>query len=66
MNRKFKRSFCNIINVFIVTFDQFKASLLHKSINFYNSYSKKIYNNNNNTRRLNGVVYNVTKALYFR
>ncbi len=28
--------FCNIINVFIITFDQFKASLLNKSINFYN------------------------------
>ncbi len=28
--------FCNIINVFIITFDQFKASLLNKSINSYN------------------------------
>ncbi len=28
--------FCNIINVFIIIFDQFKASLLNKSINFYN------------------------------
>ncbi len=27
--------FCNIINVFIVTFDQFKPSLI-KSINLYN------------------------------
>ncbi len=26
--------FCNIINVFIITFDQFTASLLNKSINF--------------------------------
>ncbi len=25
--------FCNIINVFTVTFDQFKVSLLNKSIN---------------------------------
>ncbi len=32
--------FCNIINVFIITFDQFKASLLNKSINFYNLFSK--------------------------
>ncbi len=32
--------FCNIINVFIVTFDQFKASLLNKSINFYNKKKK--------------------------
>ncbi len=36
------------INVFIITFDQFKASLLNKSINFYNFSSppnkrKKIY-----------------------
>ncbi len=34
MNRKFKRTFeietvCNIINVFIVTFDQFNASLIN-------------------------------------
>ncbi len=46
MNRKFRTTasiwniniinFCNIINVFIITFDQFKASLLNKSINFYN------------------------------
>ncbi len=28
--------FCNIINVFIIIFDQFKASLLNKSIHFYN------------------------------
>ncbi len=28
--------FCNIINVFIINFDQFKASLLNNSINFYN------------------------------
>ncbi len=28
-------SFCNIINVGIVTFDQFKASLLNKTINSY-------------------------------
>ncbi len=47
---------CNIINVFIITFDQFKASLLNKSINLYN-------NNNNYTdyKLLNGIVYNVTK-----
>ncbi len=29
------------MNVFIVTFDQFKASLLNKSINFYNLFSPK-------------------------
>ncbi len=33
--------FCNIINVFIITFDQFKASLLNKSINSYNFFFKK-------------------------
>ncbi len=33
--------FCNIINVFIIIFDQFKASLLNKSINFYNLFPKK-------------------------
>ncbi len=41
MNRKFRRTafiwnihFCNIINVFIITF-KFNASLLNKSISFY-------------------------------
>ncbi len=29
-----KNIFCNIINVFTVTFDQFNVSLLNKSINF--------------------------------
>ncbi len=44
MNRKFRRTafiwnrnLCNIRNVYIITFDQFKASLLNKSINFYHS-----------------------------
>ncbi len=48
MNRKFKEQhlfeteiFCNIINVFIINFDQFKAFLLNKSINFYNFFPKK-------------------------
>ncbi len=27
--------FCNIINVFTVTFDQFNASLLNKMIDFF-------------------------------
>ncbi len=48
--------FCNIINVFIITFDQFEASLLNKSINFYTLFSK--YN------AFEG--YNVTNAFYFR
>ncbi len=48
--------FCNIINVFIFTFDQFKPSLLNKSSNFQNIESKL----------LNGIVYNVTKSFYFR
>ncbi len=30
----FSGYFCNIINVFTVTFDQFNASLINKSINF--------------------------------
>ncbi len=37
MNRKFKRTlfeiFCNVINVFIVIFDQFNVFLLNNSIN---------------------------------
>ncbi len=32
--------FCNIINVFIITFDQFKPSLLNTIINFYHLFSK--------------------------
>jgi len=42
MNRKFKRTafieielFCNIINVYTVTFDKLNASLLKKCINFH-------------------------------
>jgi len=38
MNRNFKYSiyniFTNIVNVFTVTFDQFNASLLNKTISF--------------------------------
>ncbi len=43
----FSAIFCNILNVFIITFDQFKASLLNKSINFYNFFSKKTKTNYN-------------------
>ncbi len=34
--------FCNIITfyVFIITFDQFKASLLNKSMNLYNFFPR--------------------------
>ncbi len=31
---------CNIINVYIITFDQFKPPLLNKSINLYHFLSK--------------------------
>ncbi len=34
------KNFSDIINVFIITFDQFKASLLNKSINFYNFFTQ--------------------------
>ncbi len=43
--------FCNIINVFTVTFDQFNASLLNKSFNFFT----KI--NLTEPKPLNGSVY---------
>ncbi len=50
MNRKFSEqclfkieTFCNIINVFTVTFDQFDASLLNKSIIAANQHIKMIY-----------------------
>ncbi len=49
--------FCNIINVFIITFDQFKASLLNKNINFYNFSPPP---------KKNIILTNVTKAFYFR
>ncbi len=35
--------FCNIINVFIITFIKFKASLLNKSINCYMFFSWKVF-----------------------
>ncbi len=70
MNRKFKEQhlfeteiFCNIINVFIINFDQFKAFLLNKSINFYNFLKKKNYTD---SKLLNGILYNVTNHFYFR
>ncbi len=34
--------FSDIMNVFIITFDQFKAFLQNKSINFYNFYTKNM------------------------
>ncbi len=46
--------FCNIINVFIIIFDQFKASLLNKSINFYNFFPKKQNKNYTDSNLLNG------------
>ncbi len=33
-------NFCNIINVFTVTFDQYKSSLVNKSINFFKKCNK--------------------------
>ncbi len=51
-----KNKSCNIVNVFIITFDQFNTSLLNKSINFYKN---KMYTD---SKLLNGIVYNVTKA----
>ncbi len=46
--------FCNIINVFIIIFDRFKASLLNKSINFYNFFPKKQNKNDTDSNLLNG------------
>ncbi len=46
------------MHVFIITFDQFKASLLNKSINFYTSLPKKEYNYTD--------FYSVTVAFYSR
>ncbi len=47
MNRKFKRTVffeieivCNIVNVFTITFNQLNASLLNKSINFFQEEKK--------------------------
>ncbi len=61
MNAKFRRTseieiFCNIINVFIITFDRFNASLLNKSTNFYNPPPRYT-----ESKPLNGIVYNVTQ-----
>ncbi len=41
------------MNVFIIIFDQFKASLLNKSINFYNFFPKK-QKNYTDSKLLNG------------
>ncbi len=48
MHRKSKRSafleieiFCNIINVFTITVDEFNASFLNKSIAFFKKKKKK-------------------------
>ncbi len=41
--------FCNIINVCIITFDQFKPFLLNKSIHFYDFLKKKINKSNNSS-----------------
>ncbi len=46
--------FCNIINDFNIIFDQFKASLLNKSINFYNFFPKKQNKNYTDSNLLNG------------
>ncbi len=35
------KSFCNIINVFIIIFDKIKASLLNKSIDLYYFFPQK-------------------------
>ncbi len=50
----------------IIIFDEFKASLLNKNINFYNPPPKKQTNKKNKYIYMNGIVYNVTKAFYFR
>ncbi len=55
--------FCDIINVFIITFDQFKAFLQNKSINFYNFFPPQNYTD---SKLSNGIVYKGTKAFYFR
>jgi len=35
------KHFCNMLNIFTVTFDQFDASLLNKSIHLFPSKNKK-------------------------
>ncbi len=52
MNGKFKWKFCNIINVFTVTSDQFNASLVHNSINLF----KKIFLTPNDEGELHAEV----------
>jgi len=55
-------SFCNIINAFTVSFDQFNASLLNKSIHFFQkTKNKKTFLL---TPNFWTVVY-VTNAFYF-
>ncbi len=54
------------MKVFISIFDQFKASLLNKSINFYNPPPQKKKKKIADSKLLNGIVYNVTKAFLFQ
>ncbi len=66
MNRQFlseREIFCNIINVFIITFDQFEAFLLNKSINVYHYYSQKI-KNNTDSNLLNGSQFIMLQQLF--
>ncbi len=51
--------FCNIMNVFTVTLDQFNASLLNKSINFLKKKKKS------DTRLLIGGVHTVENDFFF-
>ncbi len=46
----------NSINVFTVTFDQFNASLLNKSINFFNFFPKKSLTD---PKLLNSICYKI-------
>ncbi len=49
--------FCNIINVFTVTFDQFNASLLNKSINFIPKIIIKKLNKKSDLKFLNSGAF---------
>ncbi len=63
MNRSSKEQhlfeiFCNIVNVFIVIFDQFKTSLLNKSIYFIlkNLTDPKLFNGKYKSRQAWGIT----------
>ncbi len=61
---EFKHHYSSHMILRIIMFDQFKASLLNKSIDFYNFFPKKQNKNYTDSKLLNGILYNVRNAFF--